>query len=64
MAKDRNPSDEWYSGPGRDRDTEMNEERVRGGDPENIRGVADQDEDEEFEDTEELDEDEDTDTAM
>ena len=63
MAMDRNRSEEWYGGPERDRDPDMNEERGRSSERD-VRGVAERDEDEEFEDTEELDEDEDTDSAM
>jgi hypothetical protein len=62
MARDRNRTDDQISGPERGRQTDMNEERVRGGAEEDVRGLADEG-DGEFEDTDALDEDEDEDES-
>jgi hypothetical protein len=58
MANDRNRSDEQYSGPSGERQRDQsNEEQVRGGIGDEVRGVADEGE-EEFEDMDDLEEDE------
>jgi hypothetical protein len=57
MANDRNRTDDLYSGPDRDPRTDMNEEPVRTGAGDDVRGVAE--EDDEFEDSDELDEEDD-----
>jgi hypothetical protein len=59
MANDRKRSDEQYTGSDRDRGTDMNEERLRGGPLDDVRGIADEGE-EEFEDTDDLNEEEDS----
>ena len=56
MADDRKRRDDQYSGSER----EMDDQRVRGGVGDEVRGIADEGE-EEFEDTEDLDEEEDVD---
>ena len=56
MARDRNRSDDPMAERQGDRPREMNdEEQVRGGAGEDVRGIAGE-EDEEFEDAEDLDE--------
>ncbi|MGH9373970.1 MAG: hypothetical protein ACRD15_20845 [Vicinamibacterales bacterium] len=57
MAKDRNRTDEEYIGPdrGRQRDTDMNDEWVRGGAGEDVRGIVDEG-DAEIDDADEMDE--------
>lgn len=64
MANDRNRTGnlDESSGPNPGSQSEMNEERVRGGAGEEVRGLADEG-DEEFEDTDDLEDEEDTDDA-
>jgi hypothetical protein len=50
--------DEPSGGSQRDRQSDMNDDRMRGGTGEDVRGVADEG-DEDFEDVEELEDDED-----
>ena len=63
MANDRNRTDEQYTGPTSERESEPREERIRNGIPEDVRGVAD-DEDEDFEDLEDIEEDDDSDGSF
>jgi hypothetical protein len=63
MANDRTSMDEQYTGPERERRSNTDEEDVRGGTRDDVRGIADE-EDEEFEDTDDLEEDEDTDGSF
>jgi hypothetical protein len=58
MANERNRTDEPYSGPQRDRQSDVTDETTRSGAGEDVRGVADEG-DEDFEDLDEIeDEDE------
>jgi hypothetical protein len=63
MANDRNSRDEQVTGPEGDRRRDVNEESLRGGTSDDVRGIADE-EDEEFEDTDDLEEDEDSDGSF
>ena len=63
MANDRNSRDEQSTGPEGDRRSNVDEETMRGGTSDEVRGVADE-EDEEFEDTDDLEEDEDSDGSF
>jgi hypothetical protein len=63
MANDRNRTDEQFSGPASERESESGEERIRNGIGEEVRGVAD-DEDEDFEDLEDTEEDDDSDGSF
>jgi len=63
MANDRNRTDEQFSGPASERESESREERIRTGIGEDVRGMAD-DEDEEFEDLEDTEEDDDSDGSF
>lgn len=66
MARDRNRSEDQMSEPQRNRRSDMDpmeEEQVRGGLGDDLRGIAG-DEDEEFEDAEDLDEEEDSEGSI
>jgi hypothetical protein len=58
MANDPNRTDEQSSDPSSDRQNESNEERMRSGIGEDVRGVADEG-DEDFEDMDDLEEEDD-----
>ncbi len=53
MGNDRNRTDEQFTGPASERESEPREERIRNGIGEDVRGVADE-EDEDFEDLEDM----------
>ena len=55
MANDRNRTDEQYAGPGDGR-RDIDEDPMRGGADEDVRGIADESDDE-FDDTDDLDDD-------
>ena len=63
MADDRNRTDNEYIGPAGGRQSGSDEESLRNGIGEDVRGVADE-EDEEFEDMDDLEEDEETDGSF
>ena len=63
MANDRNRTNEQMAGPDRDRRSGLDEENMRGGTADDVRGIADE-EDDEFEDADDLDEDEDSDESL
>ena len=63
MANDSNRADELYTGPDDDSRTDMNEDRMRGGVGDEVRGIADED-DEEFDEDEEMDEEEEDEGAI
>ena len=63
MGNDRNRTDEQFTGPASERESEPREERIRNGIGEDIRGVADE-EDEAFEDLENIDDDDDSDGSF
>ena len=64
MANDRNRTDEQYTGPASERESEPREERIRNGIGEDVRGVADDEEDEDFEDLEDMEDDDDGDGSF
>ena len=63
MANERDRTDEQFSGPASEGEREPLNERVRNGNGEDIRGVADE-EDETFEDIEDLEGEDDTDGSF
>ena len=63
MANDRNRTNDQMAGPDRDRRSSQDEENVRGGAADDVRGIADE-EDDEFEDADDLDEEEDSDESL
>ena len=62
MARDRNRMDDQLGGPERGPQRDMDDERMRGGVGDDLRGVADEG-DEEFEDIEDTEEEEDEDAS-
>ena len=62
MSNDRNRTDEQYTGPASERESEPRE-RIRNGIGEDVRGVAD-DEDGDFEDLEDIEDDDDSDGSF
>jgi hypothetical protein len=58
MANDSNRTDDQSSGPSGERQNEPNEERIRNGMADEVRGIADE-EDEDFEDMEDTEDEDD-----
>ena len=63
MANDRNSMEEQHTGPERDRSSNVDEESVRSGSQDDVRGIVNE-EDDEFEDADDLEEDEDSDGSF
>ena len=62
MARNRDRMDDLWSGPERGRRRDMNDDRIRGGAEDDVRGVGD-DGDEDLEDADDLEDEEDEDAS-